>query len=72
MSIMMTPVEAIRSGAGFDQAGRWHRPRVLYMPARRRDDDPMAPARGAIYGLLASGFLWMVLFLAVRILRSLL
>jgi hypothetical protein len=67
----MTPLEAIRSGVGFDEAGRWHKPKVLYMPARRRDDDPLAPARGAIYGLLASGVLWMILLLAVRILRSL-
>lgn len=69
---MMPPIEAVRNGMGFDQAGRWHRAKVLYMPPRRRDDDPIAPARGAIYGLLASGVLWMLLVLAVRLVRSLL
>jgi hypothetical protein len=57
---------------GFDKAGRWHEPKVLYMPAQRRDDDPLAAARGALYGLLVSGVLWVLLFLAVRMLRSLL
>jgi hypothetical protein len=68
---MMSPTEAIRNGVGFDEVGRWHHPKVLYMSARRRDDDPLAPARGAIYGLLASGALWLGLILAVHFLDSL-
>jgi hypothetical protein len=69
---MATPLDAVRNGMGFDEAGVWHEAKVLHMPARRRsDDDPIAPARGAIYGLLASGVLWFLLFLAIRIFRSL-
>jgi hypothetical protein len=55
---MMTPVEAVRNGMGFDEVGRWHEAKVIRMPAPRRDDDPLAPARGAIYGLLAGSVLW--------------
>jgi hypothetical protein len=69
---MVTPVEAVRNGMGFDEAGRWHEAKVLHMPAARRDDDPLAPARGVIYGLLASSALWALLLLAVHILHRLL
>jgi hypothetical protein len=68
----MPPLEAIRTGMGFDEAGRWHEAKILYMPPRRRDGDPLAPARGAIYGLLASGALWTLILLSVHILHSLL
>ncbi|HTV14601.1 MAG TPA: hypothetical protein VME68_07795 [Acidobacteriaceae bacterium] len=68
----MPPIDAVRNGMGFDEAGHWHKAKVLYMPASRRDDDPLASARGAIYGLLISSALWLVLLLAVRILRSVL
>jgi hypothetical protein len=69
---MTTPIDAVRNGMGFDQAGRWHRAKVIHMPAPRRDDDPLAPARGAIYGLLASAVLWAFVLLAVHIVRSIL
>lgn len=68
---MMPPIDAVRNGMGFDEAGRWHQAKVLYMPASRRDDDPLAPARGALYGCLLSGVLWVVLFVAAHFLRSL-
>jgi hypothetical protein len=68
---MMPPIEAVRHGMGFDHAGRWHKARVIYMPGRPREENPLAPARGAIYGLLASGVLWVLLILAVRLLRTL-
>jgi hypothetical protein len=69
---MATPIDAIRSGMGYDEAGRWHEPRVLYMPPPRRADDLLAPARGAILGLLASSVLWLLVLLAVHILHSIL
>lgn len=68
----MPPIDAVRNGMGFDEAGRWHQAKVLRMPVPRRVDDPLAPARGAIYGLLISTGLWMLLFLAVRIVRTVL
>jgi hypothetical protein len=68
----MPPTEAIHTGMGFDEAGCWHQAKVLYMPARRSDGDLLAPARGAIYGLLASGALWALILGAVHILHKLL
>lgn len=57
---MMTPVEAVRCGMGFDQAGRWHRERRRFIPTPRKfgDEDPLAPARGLAWGLLAGLGLW--------------
>ncbi len=63
---MLIPIDAVRSGMGFDQAGRWHNARPAYIPAIRRDDDPMDPARGAILGLLVSSALWVGIVAAVR------
>lgn len=63
---MLIPIDAVRSGMGFDQAGRWHQARTGYLPARRRGDDPMNPARGAVLGLLVSGALWIGIFAAFR------
>jgi hypothetical protein len=66
---MVTPIEAVRNGMGFDEAGRWHQHKVVSMPAPRREDDPLSTARGVIYGLLISGALWLLLFIGVRTLR---
>ncbi|HLJ77872.1 MAG TPA: hypothetical protein VKT75_10700 [Acidobacteriaceae bacterium] len=63
---MLIPIDAVRSGMGFDQAGRWHNARPAYIPARRREDDPIDPARGAILGLLVSSALWVGIVAAVR------
>ena len=63
---MLIPIDAVRSGMGFDQAGRWHNARTVYIPAIRRDDDQMDPARGAILGLLVSSALWVGIVAAVR------
>jgi hypothetical protein len=67
---MATPIDAIRNGMGFDEAGHWHEAKVLQMPSRRRNGDPLAPARGAILGLLAGSALWLLLFLVIHIVRS--
>jgi hypothetical protein len=67
---MVTPINAVRCGTGFDEAGRWHE--VSLRLARKYEDvDPLAPARGAIWGLLASGLLWTGLILAGRALLGL-
>lgn len=68
---MLIPIDAVRSGMGFDQAGRWHNARAGDIPARRRDDDPMDPARGAILGLVASGAMWIGIIAAARALMHL-
>lgn len=63
---MVTPIDAITTGMGFDEAGRWHDARTFrFMPAPRHDDR-IAPARGAIYGILSGGILWIGLILVGR------
>lgn len=68
---MLIPIDAVRSGMGFDGAGRWHEARTSYIPARRSEDDPMNTARGIVNGLLVSGALWAGLIAAVRALTHL-
>jgi len=68
---MVTPIDAIATGMGFDKSGRWHEARTRFMPALRRDDDLMAPARGAIYGLLGSAIMWFGVIVVARMLISL-
>jgi hypothetical protein len=66
---MVSPIDAINSGMGFDEAGRWHSARPAFFPARRRESDesPLAPARGAIYGLLIGGAMWIGIIALVRV-----
>lgn len=70
---MVTPVDAVRSGMGFDEAGRWHRakPRLVRVSRKYGDADPLAPARGAIYGLAAGAVLWICLIFAAKALLRL-
>lgn len=63
---MLIPIDAVRSGMGFDHAGRWHKARIGYIPARRNGDDPTYPAVGAVLGLLVSGTLWVGIIAGVR------
>lgn len=63
---MLVPIDAVRSGMGFDAAGRWHNARAGYIPARRRDDDPLDAARGIVAGLLLSGAMWVGIIATVR------
>jgi hypothetical protein len=70
---MMTPVDAVRSGMGFDKAGHWHRakPRLVRAARKYGDADPLAPARGVFYGLAAGTVLWIALIIAARALLRL-
>jgi hypothetical protein len=70
---MMTPVDAVRSGMGFDKAGHWHRakPRVIRFSGRYGDADALAPVRGALYGMLGGALLWIGLILAAKALLRL-
>jgi len=65
---MVTPVDAVRSGMGFDATGRWHRaqPRLVLMSPRFRNEDLLAPVRGAIYGIVAGAILWIGLIVVVK------
>jgi len=71
---MVIPIDAVRSGMGFDAAGHWHKARAGFMPARLRegDEDPLAFARSAMYGLLIGAALWIGLIVALTGLLSLL
>lgn len=65
---MVIPVDAVRSGMGFDAAGHWHRakPRLVRASRTGRDADPLAPARGVIYRLVAGIVLWIGIVFAVK------
>lgn len=65
---MVTPVDAVRSGMGFDAAGRWHqaRPRLVRVSRMYGSEDPLAPVRGAIYGIVGGAVLWIGLILVAR------
>lgn len=71
---MVTPIDAVRYGMGFDEAGCWHEASPRFTPARRKfgDEDPLAPARGIVYGALASALLWVGIAAAARALFSIL
>jgi hypothetical protein len=69
---MAVPIEAVRTGMGFDKAGRWHQANVRYMPVRRTADDPLTTARGLVWGVLASSVLWASIFVVARVLFHLL
>jgi hypothetical protein len=65
---MVIPIDAVRYGAGFDANGQWHEAEADYVPtlAEEVQQEVMAPARGAAYGILVSGILWVGLVAAVR------
>lgn len=65
---MVAPVDAVRSGMGFDQAGHWHRakPRLVRVSGKCSAADPLAPVRGAIYGFVCGVILWIGLIFAVK------
>ncbi|HLH36354.1 MAG TPA: hypothetical protein VKX41_16910 [Alloacidobacterium sp.] len=56
-------VEEIRRGWGYDRSGRWHRGIAEVVPIRKEagtgEDDPLAPARGVVWGLLLSVVFWL-------------
>ena len=57
----ITPIDAVRCGMGFDQAGRWHRaePRLVSTNSRKYgDENPLAPMQGLIWGVLGGLALW--------------
>jgi len=70
---MVIPIEAFRYGVGIDAAGQWHETKADYKPEQERDAEVelMAPARGAVWGLLASAILWVGLVGAAKLLLAL-
>jgi hypothetical protein len=65
---MVIPIDAVRYGAGFDTTGQWHESGAEYvsLEEQRQAAEIMAPARGAICGLLFSAMMWVGLVAAVR------
>lgn len=62
-------VEEIRHDWGYDGSGRWHRGIAEVVPIRKEagtgEDNPLAPARGAMLGLLFSAVFWLPVGAAV-------
>ncbi len=64
---MVVNIDVVRYGAGFDAAGQWHEVRDDDRgPTTQREKELIAPARGAVCGLLAGSLLWVCLVAAVR------
>jgi hypothetical protein len=65
---MLISIDAMRYGAGYDAAGHWHEGRADSRSAAELEEDEklIAPARGAICGILLGGILWVGLVAAVR------
>jgi hypothetical protein len=65
---MLISIDVIRYGAGYDAAGHWHEAKADYVSPQEQEEERaiMAPARGAICGLLLSGVIWVGLVAAVR------
>ncbi len=66
----MELVEQLRHGWGYDQAGHWHGGIANVKPIREEteldEDDPLAPARGIMWGLLFTVmFFWLPIGAAV-------
>jgi hypothetical protein len=65
---MLISIDVIRYGAGYDAAGHWHEAKADCVSQQEQEAERgiMAPARGAIWGLVLSGVLWIGLVAAVR------
>ena len=65
---MVIDIDAVRYGAGFDAAGHWHEAKADFVPSpeQKAEREWMAPARGAILGLLLSGAMWVGVIAALR------
>ncbi len=58
-------IEELQHGWGYDTTGRWHGEAAEVVPIREAaetaDDDPLAPARGIMWGLLFGTILWLLI-----------
>ena len=65
---MVVPINAVRYGAGFDAAGQWHEAKADRVRAEDRlaRSADLAPARGAVIGLVLSSAIWVGLVMVVR------
>lgn len=68
----MTSTDAVRYGTGFEETGRLHVAAADSLSVSCPDEDALSPARGILWGILASGFLWAGLIVAGRALFGLL
>ena len=71
---MLTLIEGVRYGtevtAEAERAGRWHEAGPWTRRAKREAENCLAPARGAIWGLMFSGVLWFGIIFGVRAVMS--
>lgn len=65
---MVISIDAVHYGAELDATAYWHAAVAEAMPEQQPEQtaDVVAPARGAIYGLLLSGAMWVGLIAAGR------
>lgn len=67
---MMTPIDAVRFHSGFGDADFWLRGegREWFSKEKRQEihEEHLAPARGAMLGLVLGGLMWVGLIAAFR------
>jgi hypothetical protein len=65
-------IEGIRHGWGYDTTGRWHEQTADVVPIREAaetvENDPLAPARGTMCGLLSGVIFWLLIGGATKML----
>lgn len=67
---MVTPIDAVRLNSDFGEAAGWLRDRSRDRSCEA-DDENLAPARGAIFGLILGGLMWVGIIAFVRVLFTL-
>lgn len=67
---MVTPIDAVRCGMGFDERCRWHQGalRGRRISSRKAEDEGLALVRGMAFGLLFSALLWIGIIAAAKFL----
>jgi len=66
---MVTPIDAVRFHSTFGEAGFWPRTEDSY--STQEQSENLAPARGAMLGLVLGGLMWVGLIAAFRAIAGL-
>lgn len=62
---MVTPIDAVRFHSDFSETVYWPRAEERY-PASEHERENLAPARGALLGLVLGGLMWVGIIAAAR------
>ncbi|MFZ0631355.1 MAG: hypothetical protein WA399_10085 [Acidobacteriaceae bacterium] len=68
---MASPIDAVRFHSTFGEADYWLRAEVRFPSSKHKEEEHVAPARGAILGLAIGGLMWVGLIVGFRALLGL-